>query len=347
MRAMVTGGCGFIGSALVRRLVRDGLQVLNIDKLTYAGDLRAVATVAESANYSFLKCDVADRAAMIRAVKDFEPDVIFHLAAESHVDRSIDAPAAFIETNVLGVFSVLEAARGYWSALSPASAQEFRFIHVSTDEVFGSLDQAGVFTESSAYAPNSPYSASKAGGDHLARAWGRTYGLPVCISNCSNNYGPFQHREKLIPTVIRKALAGQPIPVYGAGANMRDWLPVEDHVDALALVARAGRPGQSYLFGSGTSISNVELVRMICALLDGARPRSDGRPYADLISFVPDRPGHDWRYAVDPHKAHIELGWTPAYRLREGLAQTVAWYLEHRDWIMAGAHLDDRQGLGP
>ena len=345
MRALVTGGCGFIGSALVRHLVRAGKQVLNIDKLTYAGDVTTVAEVAASPDYRFEQIDILDRAAMTRAIAAFAPDAIFHLAAESHVDRSIDAPGAFIDTNLRGTFVLLQCALGHWNGLDPSEKAAFRFVHVSTDEVFGSLGPDGHFTEDTPYRPNSPYAASKAGADHLVRAWHATYGLPTVISNCSNNYGPFQHREKLIPTIIRKALSGQPIPIYGDGRNVRDWLYVEDHVAALLAVRAQGRAGDSYVIGGHNEICNLDLARTICALLDVRRPRGDGRPHGDAIAFVTDRPGHDFRYAIDAGKARRELEWRPQHDVGSGLARTVDWYLTHQDWVREAAG-DDRLGLG-
>jgi dTDP-glucose 4,6-dehydratase len=341
MRFMVTGGAGFIGSAVVRRLVSGGAEVLNIDKLTYAGDLRSVVECQANANYRFQQADIADGAAMAAALGDFSPDRLIHLAAESHVDRSIDGPAAFLHTNVIGTFALLEAALAYWRK----SAGDFRFIHVSTDEVYGSLGPRGLFSETSAYAPNSPYSASKASADHLARAWGETYGVPVLITNCSNNYGPFQHPEKLIPTVIRSALSGKPIPIYGKGENVRDWIYVEDHVSGLLEVAAKGRPGQKYNLGGAAETSNLELARRVCALLDEVAPRCTGS-YADLLTFVADRPGHDFRYAIDSAKAEAELGWVRDETLDSGLRKTVNWYLDHRDWLESVTD-EGRLGLKP
>jgi len=334
VRAIVTGGAGFIGSALVRRLIGDGHAVLNIDKLTYAGRLDTVASVSRDTNYSFLHADVADPAAMTRACGDFAPDVVFHLAAETHVDRSVDQPAAFIETNVGGTYALLDAALRYWSALESAARQQFRFVQVSTDEVYGSLGCDGLFCEDSPYRPNSPYSASKAAGDHLANAWFVTYGLPVLVSNCSNNYGRFQHPEKLIPTVLRHALAGSPIPVYGDGSNCRDWLYVDDHVDGLLRLRERGRPGDKYLFGGRADVSNIALVEMLCRILDRLKPRRQGGSYADQISFVADRPGHDFRYAIDPTKAERELDWAARRDLPSGLAETVSWYLDQPGWLV-------------
>lgn len=346
MRILVTGGCGFIGSALVRRLVNEGHIVLNIDKLTYAGDRRAVAEVARRPNYIFRQADIADSMAMSNAFESFRPHVVFHLAAESHVDRSIDGPADFIETNVRGTFVLLDCALAFWKTLSGGARDSFRFVHISTDEVFGSLGTEGFFTEETAYAPNSPYSATKAASDMLVRAWNRTYGLPVIVSNCSNNYGPYQNREKLIPTIIRKALAGQPVPIYGKGENVRDWLFVDDHVSALLAVWVRGTAGDSYNIGGHNEVCNLDLARTICRELDRVHPRGGRALYETLITFVADRPGHDFRYAIDPQKARAELGWTPEHDLAEGLKATIAWYLEHPAWLGGEIEADDRLGLG-
>ncbi|MCE0507193.1 dTDP-glucose 4,6-dehydratase [Roseivivax sp. GX 12232] len=328
MKILVTGGAGFIGSAVVRLAIARGHEVVNLDALTYAACLANVAEVAENPRYAFEKADIRDRATLDRVFAAHVPDAVMHLAAESHVDRSIDGPAAFMETNVTGTFHLLEAARDYW--VSRGRPDDFRFHHVSTDEVFGSLGPTGHFTEDTAYDPRSPYSASKAASDHLVRAWGETYGLPVVLSNCSNNYGPYHFPEKLIPVVILNALHGAPIPVYGAGANVRDWLYVEDHAEALLTVLMRGAQGRSYAIGGNNERSNIELVREICALLDARRP--GGAPHADLITFVADRPGHDLRYAIDASRIREELGWQPSVTLSEGLARTVDWYLAHEDW---------------
>jgi len=345
MKVLVTGGCGFIGSALVRHLVRNGHYVLNLDKLTYAGDERTVAEVSASPLYVFARVDIVDGEALRAAFAEFAPDIVYHLAAESHVDRSIDGPSAFIETNITGTYQMLEAARAHWLSLNAAERNLFRFVHVSTDEVYGSLGPEGLFTEATAYAPNSPYSASKAAADHLVRAWFKTYGLPVLISNCSNNYGLFQNREKLIPTVIRKALAGQPVPIYGTGVNVRDWLYVEDHVEALTTIAARGRPGEKYNIGGHNEIRNIDIAELICARLDTLRPRQSGT-YRDLITFVSDRPGHDFRYSIDPSKSDSELCWRPKETFESGIKKTIDWYLEHTDWIFADENESDRLGLG-
>ena len=334
MRLVVTGGAGFIGSAVVSRAVRAGHDVLTIDKLTYAGRREALAEVMLSPHHCFLQADVADSDAMDSAVRDFDPDAVFHLAAESHVDRSIDEPEAFVTTNVRGTFVLLEVALRHWSQLRGARRDDFRFVQVSTDEVFGTLTEGGPFKESSRYAPNSPYAASKAAADHFARAWHQTYGIPVIVTNCSNNYGPRQHAEKLIPTVVRHALAGAAIPVYGTGANVRDWLYVEDHVNGLMAAFRRGQPGQTYLFGGRCEMRNLDLAGMICDLLDARLPRNDGKSYARQISFVMDRPGHDFRYAVDPSHAESALGWKADERFETGLAKTIDWYLANTDWLI-------------
>ena len=345
MKILVTGGAGFIGSALVRRAVARGHAVVNLDALTYAADLRNVAEVAESPLYAFEQADIRDRAALDRIFAAHAPDAVMHFAAESHVDRSIDAPATFVETNVLGTFHLLEAARAFWSRAG--KPERFRVHHVSTDEVYGSLGPEGRFTEATPYDPRSPYSATKAGSDHLVRAWGETYGLPVLLTNCSNNYGPFHFPEKLIPVVILNALHGRPIPVYGAGENVRDWLYVEDHAEALLLVLEAGRTGRSYNIGGENEARNIDLVRTICGLIDARRP--EGAPHARLIEFVADRPGHDARYAIDPSRIRDELGWRPSVTLEEGLARTVDWYLANEWWwrpLLARDGVGRRLGTG-
>jgi dTDP-glucose 4,6-dehydratase len=346
MRVLVTGGCGFIGSAAVRTLVGAGHQVLNIDKMTYAGDLRTVAAIVGSPNYCFEKMDILDQRGIAASFRDFAPQAVFHLAAETHVDRSIDDPGKFIDTNIHGTFVMLQTALGYWNNLDAEERARFRFIQVSTDEVYGSLGDQGLFTEATAYRPNSPYSASKAGSDHLTRAWYATYGLPTIISNCSNNYGPFQNREKLVPTIIRKALSNQAIPIYGQGRNVRDWLYVDDHVAALLAIYEKGQAGNSYNIGGHNETSNLDLAKAICALLDRRRPRSDGQRHVECIQFVTDRPGHDYRYAIDAAKAARELGWKPQESLQSGLSKTVDWYLDHLDWTMDAISSEDRLGLG-
>jgi dTDP-glucose 4,6-dehydratase len=325
----VTGGAGFIGSAVVRLAVARGHEVVNLDALTYAANLANVADVSASNLYSFVQADIRDRAALDAVFAEHAPDVVMHLAAESHVDRSIDGPADFIETNITGTFNMLEAARSHWLARGKPAG--FRFHHISTDEVFGSLGAEGQFTETTSYDPRSPYSASKAASDHLVRAWHETYGLPVVMTNCSNNYGPYHFPEKLIPVVILNALAGKPLPIYGNGANVRDWLYVEDHADALLLVVQKGALGRSYNIGGENERSNLELVKTLCAILDEKQPKAQGS-YADQIAFVTDRPGHDARYAIDPSRIREELGWRPSVTVEEGLARTVQWYLDNEAW---------------
>jgi len=339
MMLLVPGGAGFIGSAVVRLAVARGHQVVNLDALTYAACLDNVASVAGSELYRFEQADIRDRAALDRVFAAHCPDAVMHLAAESHVDRSIDGPADFIETNITGTFNMLESARAYWQRAGRPAA--FRFHHISTDEVFGSLGPEGQFTETTPYDPRSPYSASKAASDHLVRAWHETYGLPVVLSNCSNNYGPFHFPEKLIPVVILNALAGKPIPVYGQGLNVRDWLYVEDHADALLLVVEKGAVGRSYNIGGENERRNIDLVRTICAILDEKRPKPGS--YADQISFVPDRPGHDARYAIDPSRIRQELGWRPSVTVEQGLERTVQWYLDNEAWWRP---LQARAGVG-
>lgn len=340
MKLLVTGGCGFIGSAVVRLAIARGHTVINLDALTYAACPANVASVADSPLYSFEHADIRDRAALDRIFAAHAPDAVMHLAAESHVDRSIDAPGTFIETNITGTYTLLEAARAYWARAG--KPDNFRFHHISTDEVYGALGAEGQFTEATPYDPRSPYSASKAASDHLVRAWFHTYGLPVVLSNCSNNYGPYHFPEKLIPVVILNALAGKPLPIYGDGSNVRDWLYVEDHADALLLVVEKGAVGRSYNIGGGNERSNLDLVRMICAILDEIRPRMDGS-YSDQITFVADRPGHDARYAIDASRIREELGWRPSMTLEEGLRRTVQWYLDNEAWWRA---LQDRAGVG-
>lgn len=330
MRILVTGGAGFIGSALVRYLVLEqGHDVLTIDKLTYAGSKASLALVAESPAHRFLQADICDGASIAAAFESFQPDRVIHLAAESHVDRSITGAADFVQTNVLGTFSMLEAARRHYSGLDPAAASRFRFLHVSTDEVYGSLGEAGLFSETTPYDPSSPYSATKAASDHLAKAWARTYDLPVIVSNCSNNYGPYHFPEKLIPLTILNALEGKPLPVYGNGKNVRDWLYVEDHVRALDIIAERGRIGETYNVGGRNERQNIDVVRRICDVLDQRRPSVTARQ--SLIKFVTDRPGHDARYAIDATKLEDELGWRARETFDSGIEKTVDWYLEN-DW---------------
>jgi dTDP-glucose 4,6-dehydratase len=349
LRILVTGGAGFIGSALIRHLVAEtGHEVLNLDKLTYAGDLRSLDGVAGNNRYAFRHADIADASAVRAALRDFRPDIVTHLAAESHVDRSIDGPADFIQTNVVGTFVMLSEVLSYWRSLQDAQKAAFRFHHISTDEVFGSLGDTGFFTETTPYDPRSPYSASKASSDHLVRAWHHTYGLPVLVTNCSNNYGPYHFPEKLIPLMIVKCLAGEALPVYGQGANVRDWLYVDDHARALTRVFEAGTPGESYIIGGRAERTNLQVVHTICDALDRLRPRSDGKPYREQISFVADRPGHDHRYAIDPTKLDRELGWQACESFETGIEKTIAWYLANEAWwapILARSDAGQRLGL--
>ncbi|MBA4289288.1 MAG: dTDP-glucose 4,6-dehydratase [Pseudomonas sp.] len=348
MRILITGGAGFIGSALIRHLLNNtDHQVLNLDKLTYAGNLESLGSVAENPRYQFLQADIGDSAAVSQALAEFQPDAIMHLAAESHVDRSIDGPAAFIQTNIVGTYALLEATRNYWSQLEPARKAAFRFHHISTDEVYGDLHGVDdLFTETTPYAPSSPYSASKAASDHLVRAWQRTYGLPVLITNCSNNYGPYHFPEKLIPLVILNALDGKPLPVYGNGQQVRDWLYVEDHARALLTVVTEGQVGETYNIGGHNEQKNLHVVESICALLDELQPRAEGF-YKEQISFVADRPGHDLRYAIDASKIERELGWKPTETFDSGLRKTVLWYLDNLDWcrrVQDGSYQRERLG---
>ncbi len=346
MRILVTGGAGFIGSALVRLLIGEGHQVLNVDKLTYAGNPASLADIATSPGYRFLQADIADRAAMDTALAGFRPQLVMHLAAESHVDRSINAAGGFIHSNILGTFTLLEAARHFWASQPASDRSEFRFLHVSTDEVFGSLGADGLFSETTPYDPSSPYSASKAASDHLVRAWGRTYGLPILVSNCSNNYGPRHFPEKLIPLNILNALEGKPLTVYGDGSNIRDWLFVEDHARALWLIATQGRVGETYTIGGRNEHSNLHVVERICALMDELAPKN--HPHADLITFVADRPGHDHRYAIDAGKLEKELGWRAAESFDSGLRKTVEWYLANEAWwgpLRGGIYAGERLGI--
>jgi dTDP-glucose 4,6-dehydratase len=342
LKILVTGGAGFIGSAVVRLAIARGHSIVNVDALTYAACLENVASVSESPQYFFEHADIRDRNALDTIFEKHQPDAVMHLAAESHVDRSIDGPADFIETNVTGTFNILEAARTYWQA--HGKLETFRFHHISTDEVFGSLpsDPAVQFTEETPYDPRSPYSASKASSDHLVRAWYETYGLPVVLTNCSNNYGPYHFPEKLIPVIILNALAGMPLPIYGNGGNIRDWLYVEDHADALLLVLEKGKIGRSYNIGGENERTNLELVQALCKILERLKPKNTGT-YADLITFVQDRPGHDARYAIDPSRIRDELGWRPSVTVEEGLEKTAQWYLDNEDWWKS---LQNRSGVG-
>jgi len=335
MRVAVTGGAGFIGSALVRHLVLDkGYEVLNIDKLTYAGNLETLGSLNGNPNHIFVQGDIGDSALVDRLLAEHKPRAIVNFAAESHVDRSIHGPEDFVQTNVLGTFRLLESVRGYWSALPAEQKSAFRFLHVSTDEVYGSLSKTDpAFTEENKYEPNSPYSASKAASDHLVRAWHHTYGLPVVTTNCSNNYGPFHFPEKLIPLMIVNALAGKPLPVYGDGMQVRDWLYVKDHCSAIRRVLEAGKLGETYNVGGWNEKPNIEIVNTVCALLDELRPRADGKPYKEQISYVTDRPGHDRRYAIDARKLERELGWKPAETFDTGIRKTVEWYLDNAAWV--------------
>jgi len=328
VKLLVTGGAGFIGSAVIRLAIGRDIDVLNLDSLTYAANLENIKEVTRSDLYRFKQIDIRDRDALDSAIHTYKPNVIMHLAAESHVDRSIDGPADFINTNIVGTYNLIEAARAFWDR--QGRPEDFRFHHVSTDEVYGSLGETGLFKECSAYSPNSPYSASKAASDHLVRAWGETYGLPFVITNCSNNYGPFQFPEKLIPVVIINAISGKDIPVYGEGLNVRDWLYVEDHADALLTVAEKGEDKRTYNIGGENEARNIDLVKMICAILDDLVPKSS--PYSDQITYVRDRPGHDLRYAIDPSRIREELDWRPSVTLEQGMRKTVRWYLENEAW---------------
>jgi dTDP-glucose 4,6-dehydratase len=349
MRLLITGGAGFIGSAVIRKVLRERLdEVLNLDLLTYAGNLDSLAEVQADPRYRFAQLDVADADEVRGLLAEFQPDAVLHLAAESHVDRSIDGPAAFLHTNLIGTFTLLQESLRYWRTLPPESADRFRLLHVSTDEVFGTLGPTGHFTEDTPYQPSSPYAATKAGADHLARAWHRTYGLPVLTTNCSNNYGPYQFPEKLIPLMIQRALAGEPLPVYGNGEQVRDWLFVEDHAEALLTVLARGVPGETYAISGRTERQNLEVVRQVCRLLDELVPDPEGAR-SRLIRFVPDRPGHDLRYAIDPGKIERELGWRARESFDSGLRRTVHWYLDHQEWcerVQSGAYRGERLGLG-
>lgn len=347
MKILITGGAGFIGSAVSRAIIsKFDADILVYDKLTYAGNLASLAPIASSTRFSFVKSDICDRAKVTQALARFQPDVVMHLAAESHVDRSIDGPATFVETNLVGTFTMLDASLEYIRGLKAESARSFRFMHISTDEVFGSLGSEGFFREDTPYAPSSPYSASKAGSDHLVRAWGHTYGLPVIITNCSNNYGPYHFPEKLIPLMIINAIEGKPLPVYGSGENIRDWLYVEDHAAALMRVAAAGVPGETYNVGGRNEWRNIDVVHAVCDLMNEFQPRQGG--YRDLITYVTDRPGHDLRYAIDSSKIERELGWRPQEKFETGLRKTVRWYLDNPDWwqaIRSGKYRGERLGV--
>lgn len=348
MRVLVTGGAGFIGSRTVRVAIEHGYEIVNIDSLTYAGSTENLSDISKNkpTQYQFFNVDICDGLRLKEIMEAMEPEAIMHLAAETHVDRSIDGPAQFINTNILGTATLLEVARVYYDKLSSTQQRRFRFHHVSTDEVYGSLGDSGAFTETSAYQPRSPYAASKASSDMLVRAWHHTYGLPTIVTNCSNNYGPYQYPEKLIPVVVLSALAGRPIPVYGSGRNVRDWLFVDDHADALLRVLQAGRQGETYNIGGSTELPNIEVVKAICTVLDELRPAE--APHSRLVTYVQDRPGHDFRYAIDDRKLREELGWTPRTAFVDGLRQTVAWYLANLDWCerrLGKALAAERRGL--
>lgn len=349
MKVLITGGAGFIGSAVIRHVINNTSdEVLNIDKLTYAGNLESLDTIAESERYSFKQIDICNSEAMTEVFNSFAPDLVMHLAAESHVDRSIDGPAEFIATNIVGTYTLLEVARHYWQGLDQTKKSQFKFHHISTDEVYGDLEgTTDLFTESTPYAPSSPYSASKASSDHLVRAWQRTYGLPTLITNCSNNYGPYHFPEKLIPLVILNALDGKDLPIYGKGDQIRDWLYVEDHARALYKVITEGKVGETYNIGGHNEKQNIEVVKTICKILDELKPQSNGQPYESLISFVKDRPGHDVRYAIDASKIDSELGWIPEESFESGIRKTVQWYLDNLDWcrrVQDGSYQRERLG---
>ena len=349
-KILVTGGAGFIGSALVRHLINNtDHTVINVDALTYAGNLESLAPVSGNSRHIFEQVDIRDRAELDRLFQQHQPDAVMHLAAESHVDRSIDGPAEFIQTNIIGTYNLLEAARSYWNSLQSQQKEAFRFLHVSTDEVYGSLGESGFFTETTPYQPNSPYSASKASSDHLVRAWHHTYGFPVLTTNCSNNYGPYQFPEKLIPLMILNALEGKALPIYGKGDNIRDWLYVDDHVRALLTVLEKGRLGETYNIGGHNEKTNLEVVKTLCALLDELKPNSPHAPHENLITFVTDRPGHDQRYAIDATKMAQELGWRPQETFETGLRSTVDWYLNNATWcqhVQDGSYQRERLGAG-
>jgi dTDP-glucose 4,6-dehydratase len=351
MKIFVTGGAGFIGSAVIRQIFKTRPQwsVINIDKLTYAGNLESLNAVEANPNYRFHRVDICDREAINALFQEYKPEGIMHLAAESHVDRSIDGPGEFIQTNIFGTYTLLEASRAYWSSLNPEQKPRFRFHHISTDEVYGSLGDTGLFTETTPYQPNSPYSASKASSDHLVRAWHETFKLPVVTTNCSNNYGPYHFPEKLIPLMILNALDLKPLPVYGKGDNVRDWLFVDDHADALLTVFERGRSGETYNVGGNNEKQNIEVVHHVCDLLDELKKRSDGKSYRDLIKYVADRPGHDKRYAIDSSKIKSELSWSPKETFESGIRKTVQWYVNNLDWsrrVQDGSYCRERLGLG-
>ncbi len=345
---LVTGGAGFIGGNFVLRAVADGVRVVNLDALTYAGNLDTLVSLAGNPDHVFVHGDIGNTALVASLLAEHQPDAVLNFAAESHVDRSIDGPGAFIQTNVVGTLGLLEAVRDHWRSLPDAARQDFRFLHVSTDEVYGSLGETGKFTETTPYAPNSPYSASKAASDHLVRAFHHTYGLPTLTTHCSNNYGPYHFPEKLIPLIIQRALAGEPLPVYGDGRNVRDWLFVGDHCTAIRRVLQKGQPGETYNVGGNAERQNIEVVETICRLLDERRPRSDGKPRSDQIIFVADRPGHDRRYAIDASRLRDELGWEPRHTFEQGIAETVDWYLENQAWVarvLDGSYRLERIGM--
>lgn len=349
MKILVTGGAGFIGSAVIRYVIQNtDNQVLNIDKLTYAGNLESLKEIDKSANYQFQQIDICDAEKIIRVFEDFQPDLVMHLAAESHVDRSIDGPAEFINTNIIGTYTLLEVSRKYWGQLPENKKNTFRFHHISTDEVYGDLHGTDdLFTEETSYAPSSPYSASKASSDHLVRAWNRTYGLPTIVTNCSNNYGPYHFPEKLIPLMILNALDGKPLPVYGNGQQIRDWLYVEDHARALYKVLTEGQVGETYNIGGHNEKANLDVVKTICNILDELKPREDQMPYSSLITFVKDRPGHDLRYAIDASKIQKELNWVPVETFESGIRKTVEWYLNNLEWcrnVQDGTYQRERLG---
>ena len=350
MKLLVTGGCGFIGSNFILKQIGETEnQILNLDKLTYAGNTDNLDSIKDSSPYEFIKGDIADKKLLVKIFNEFQPDAIVHFAAESHVDRSIDGPMDFIHTNIVGTSILLNEATKYYNAnIAESNSREFKFLHVSTDEVFGSLNEDGLFVETTPYDPSSPYSASKASSDHLVRAWNRTFGLPVLITNCSNNYGPYQFPEKLIPLMIANCVNGKPLPVYGEGLNVRDWLYVKDHCDAVYTILQHGRIGETYNVGGNTEICNIDIVKTICAILDEMRPSPDGKSYGYLISFVKDRPGHDFRYAIDASKIKTELGWTPKETFESGIRKTIEWYIENESWwrkIQDKTYNQERLGL--